>query len=71
MSMAWIGALVGLAFAAVEYFLFGALMQRVEQTGGSVDMRRILDWIRKGQLVFYPALGFFVGPWVGNLIGVE
>jgi hypothetical protein len=71
MSMSVIGALVGLAFAVVEYFLFGALMQRVEQTGGSPDTRRVLDWVRKGQLVFFPAVGFLVGPWVGNLLGVE
>jgi hypothetical protein len=70
-SLAVIGALVGLAFAVVEYFLFGALMQRVEQTGGSPDTRRVLDWVRKGQLVFFPAVGFLVGPWVGNLLGVE
>ena len=70
-ELAVVGALVVLAFAVVEYFLFGALMQRVEQTGGSHDTRRVLDWVRKGQLVFYPAVGYLVGPWVGNLLGVE
>ena len=70
-TLALIGALVGLTFAAVEYVLFGKLMERVEATGGSADTRRVLDWIRKGQLVVYPAIGFFVGPWAGALLGVD
>ena len=64
-----IGALVGLAFALVEYVFFGKLMQRVEMTGGSPDSKRTLDWVRKGQLVFFPAVGFVAGRWVGGYLG--
>ena len=49
--------------------MFGALMQRVELTGGSPDSQRILDWVRKGQLVLFPAAGFFAGWWAGNYFG--
>jgi hypothetical protein len=61
MSLALIGALVGLAFAVVEYFLFGALIQRVELTGGSPDSKRVLDIVRKVQLVLFPVAGFIAG----------
>ncbi len=64
-----IGALVGLAFALIEYVFFGKLMERVEMTGGSADSRRILDWVRKGQLVLFPVVGFFAGRWVGGYVG--
>ena len=71
MSYALIGALVGLTFAIVEYIMLGKLMQRVAMTGGSPDTNRVLDWLRKSQLVIFPAVGFFVGPWIGNLFGVS
>jgi hypothetical protein len=61
MSLALIGALVGLAFAVVEYFLFGALIQRVELTGGSPDSKRVLDIVRKVQLVLFPVAGLIAG----------
>ena len=61
MSLALIGALVGLAFAVVEYFLFGALIQRVELTGGSPDSKRVIDIVRKVQLVLFPVAGFIAG----------
>ena len=66
-----IGALVGLAFALVEYVFFGKLMRRVEMTGGSADSRRILDWVRKSQLVVFPVVGFFAGRWVGGYVGAS
>ena len=66
-----VGALVGLAFALVEYVFFGKLMERVEMTGGSADSRRILDWVRKSQLVIFPGAGFLIGRWVGTSLGVS
>ena len=71
MSYALIGGAVGLAFAVVEYAMFGALMRRVEMTGGSPDSKRILDWVRKGQLIVFPAAGFLVGLWLGNGFGAS
>ena len=70
MSLALIGALVGLAFAVVEYFLFGALIQRVELTGGSPDSKRVLDIVRKVQLVLFPVAGLIAG-WMLESYGVS
>ena len=61
MSPALIGGLVGLAFALVEYPLLGALIQRVELTGGSPDSKRILDIVRNVQLVLFPVAGLIAG----------
>jgi hypothetical protein len=69
MPVALIGALVGLAFALVEYPLFGALIRRVELTGGSPDSRRVLDIVRKVQLVLFPAAGLIAG-WMLESYGV-
>ena len=69
MSVALIGGLVGLAFAVAEYFLFGALIQRIDLTGGSPDSKRVLDIVRKGQLVLFPVAGFIVG-WMLESYGV-
>ena len=61
MSLALIGALVGLAFAAVEYVLFGALLdaplQRNEKGAGPA----ILDLVRKAQIILFPIIGYFAG----------
>jgi uncharacterized membrane protein len=69
MPVALIGALVGLAFALVEYVLFGTLIQRVELTGGSRDSKRVLDIVRKVQLVLFPVAGLIVG-WMLESYGV-
>ncbi len=69
MSPVLIGALVGFAFAVAEYFLFGALIRRVELTGGSPDSRRVLDIVRKVQLVLFPAAGLIAG-WMLESYGV-
>ena len=69
MSPALIGGLVGLAFALVEYPLLGALIQRVELTGGSPDSKRILDIVRKVQLVLFPVAGLIAG-WMLESYGV-
>jgi hypothetical protein len=69
MSPALIGALVGLAFAVVEYFWFGALIARAERQGTTGSGPRALDIVRKAQLVFYPLVGFFVGPFLARQLG--
>ena len=69
MSPALIGGLVGLGFALVEYFLFGALIRRVELTGGSPDSKRVLDIVRKVQLILFPAAGLIAG-WMLETYGV-
>jgi hypothetical protein len=62
LSYALIGTLVGLAFAAVEYFLFGALIERARARGEVGRGPRVLDFVRKAQLVVFPVVGFLVGP---------
>ena len=62
MSPALIGALVGLAFATVEYVLFGALIGRVARRGETGAGPQVLDVVRKVQLVAFPLVGFVFGP---------
>jgi hypothetical protein len=69
MSPALIGALVGLAFAVVEYVLFGALIARAERERTKGPVPRVLDLVRKAQLVIYPLLGWFVGPFLAQQFG--
>ncbi len=67
MSPALIGALVGLTFAAVEYVLFGALIRRAAHRGEAGQGPRIVDLVRKVQLIAFPVAGFLLGPvLVGN-----
>ncbi len=67
MSPALIGGLVGLAFAAVEYLMFGALIARATRRGEEGRGPRVLDIVRKAQLIVYPVIGLVVGPMlVGN-----
>ncbi len=61
MSLALIGALVGLAFAAVEYVLFGALLARTLRRGAKGAGPAILDLVRKAQIILFPIAGYFVG----------
>ena len=61
MSWALIGGLVGLAFAVVEYFLFGALIERAERRGEAGQGPRVLDLVRKTQLVLFPLAGLVIG----------
>ncbi len=62
MSIALIGALVGLAFAVVEYGLFGVLIQRAERRGEAGGGPRFLDIVRNVQLIAFPLVGYLVGP---------
>jgi hypothetical protein len=61
MSYAFIGALVGLAFVVAEYFLFGIMIRRGAKRGEAGRGARILDMIRKAQIVIFPAVGWIVG----------
>ena len=71
MSPALIGALVGLAFAAAEYFLFGALIERARRRGETGQGPRVLDIVRKAQLILFPVIGFFAGPVLVQMSGVS
>jgi hypothetical protein len=69
MSPSLIGGLVGLAFAVVEYFVFGAVIERAGRRGETGQGPRILDLVRKGQLIAFPLIGFFVGPVLADSFG--
>jgi hypothetical protein len=60
-SGAAIGALVGLAFAVVEYVVFGGLISRALQRGDKGPGPAIFDLVRKAQLVLFPVIGYFAG----------
>ena len=66
MSPALVGGLVGLAFAAVEYALFGALIRRAAGRGEGGQGPRVLDLVRKAQLVLFPVLGYVAGAMLEN-----
>jgi hypothetical protein len=70
MSPALAGALVGLAFAVAEYFWLGVIIDRAFRTGREGLGPRVLDYVRKGQLVVFPLIGWFVGPIVARNLGV-
>ena len=67
MSPALIGGLVGLAF---EYFLFGALIERAARRGEEGQGPRLLDLVRKAQLVLFPVIGLIVGAMLAKNSGV-
>ncbi|MYZ47814.1 hypothetical protein [Propylenella binzhouense] len=71
MSPALIGGLVGLAFAAAEYVMFGALIGRAAERGETGRGPRVLDLIRKVQLVLFPLVGIIAGPYVAGSLGVS
>ncbi|HEX9903965.1 MAG TPA: hypothetical protein VGA77_03265 [Propylenella sp.] len=61
MILAVLGALVGLCFAVVEYWMFGALIARAASRGETGQGPRMLDLARKVQLVLFPIAGFVIG----------
>ena len=71
MSPALIGGLVGLAFAVAEYFLFGALIARAARRGEEGQGPKILDLVRKAQLVLVPVIGLIVGAMLAKNSGVS
>jgi hypothetical protein len=69
MSVAVLGALVGLAFAAIEYLMFGVLIARAHERGETGAGPRALDLVRKIQLALFPVVGYFIGPIVAEAFG--
>ncbi|MDH3196281.1 MAG: hypothetical protein OEL78_08215 [Hyphomicrobiales bacterium] len=65
MSYPLIGALVGLAFAIAEFFMFGVLITRAAERGETGRGADILDMIRKAQIVIFPAAGWIAGSLLG------
>ncbi len=65
MSYSFIGALIGLAFAIAEYFMFGIIIRRASERGEAGSGTNILDMIRKAQIVIFPAAGWIVGSLFG------
>ena len=61
MSAGVIGALVGLAFGVVEYFVFGGLIERALRRGEKGPGPAIFDLVRKAQIVLFPVIGYFAG----------
>jgi len=60
MSASVIGALVGLAIAAVDYLLLRLLASRVDLD----DTKRVLKITGISQFVLLPIVGWFAGPFV-------
>ena len=70
MSPALIGGPIGLAFAVADYLLFGALIERAARRGEEGQGPRILDLVRKAQLVLFPVIGLIVGAMLAKNSGV-
>jgi hypothetical protein len=71
MSLALIGALVGLAFAGIEYFLFGALIAGALRRGTEGAGPAILDLVRKAQIILFPIIGYFAGSLIAGPNGAS
>jgi hypothetical protein len=71
MSLPLLGALVGFAFAGVEYFLFGALIRRAALQGETGRGPRILDLLRKAQMIIYPLAGWIAGSYMADSPGAS
>jgi hypothetical protein len=71
MSYPLIGALLGLAFAVVEYFIFGALLTRSLKDGTKGPGPAILDLVRKAQIVLFPIIGYVVGSLLSTENGAQ
>ena len=62
MTAAMIGALVGLAIAAVDYFLLRLLASRVDLP----ETKRVLNITGLSQFVLLPIVGWFAGPLIAG-----
>ena len=62
MTASGIGALVGLAIAAVDYFLLSLLASRVDLD----DTKRVLKITGLSQFVLLPIVGWFAGPLIAG-----
>jgi hypothetical protein len=58
MSASLIGALIGLAIAAVDFYLLRLLATRVDLP----ETKRVLNITGLSQFVLMPLVGWFVGP---------
>tara|TARA_R110002020_G_scaffold40096_5_gene118609 strand:+ start:170 stop:382 length:213 start_codon:yes stop_codon:yes gene_type:complete len=58
-----IGALLGLVIGVADYFVIGALMERMmrERPSERLGAKTALNVARISQLVLFPVLGWFVG----------
>ena len=62
MSASVIGAIVGLAIAAADYFLLRLLASRVDLD----DTKRVLKITGLSQFVLLPIVGWFAGPLIAG-----
>jgi len=62
MSAGVIGAIVGLAIAAVDFALLRLLASRVELD----DTKRVLNITGTSQFVLLPIVGWFAGPFIAG-----
>ncbi len=62
MSAGLIGALVGLAVAAADYYLLRLLASRVDLP----ETKRVLNITGLSQFVLMPIVGWFVGPLIAG-----
>ncbi len=69
MSFNLIGALVGLAFAVVEYFIFGMVIARGARRGEAGKGPQALNFVRKAQIIAFPLIGWFIGPVFADAMG--
>ena len=58
MSASLIGALIGLAIAAVDFYLLRLLASRVDLP----ETKRVLNITGLSQFILMPLVGWFVGP---------
>ncbi|MCE7030096.1 hypothetical protein [Jiella avicenniae] len=58
-----IGALLGLVIGVADYFVIGAVMERMarERPSERLGAKTALNVARISQLVLFPVLGWFVG----------
>ena len=61
-TVATIGALVGLAVAAVDFYLLRLLASRVELP----ETRQVLNITGLSQFVLLPVVGWFAGPYIAG-----
>ena len=68
-SPAAVGAIMGGAFAIIEYMMFGMLIARAAERGETGSGPKALDLVRKIQLVLFPLVGYFAGPYIAEAFG--
>ncbi|NDW06538.1 hypothetical protein [Jiella pacifica] len=58
-----VGALLGLVICVADYFVIGAVMERMtrERPSERLGAKTALNVARISQLVLFPVLGWFVG----------